>query len=205
MGGVRDELAARVIEPREPDPHAVEDGRVEPAARDPLRGALEPPDSDRKEARRPIADQQRDDQRQSAREEHPALDRIDIGERIVKRGRKQQDVAVSVSHRSRGLRKLAVIALDRPPFDVRRLCGARRNGVVRVVAQTAAGKRRQARSHQHRRLRSDDGHQQDACIRVRCRVGEEVRVVLVVPVLLRQELSGAIEIVQACVDQPAPQ
>ena len=72
MRGVRDELAPRMIQTREPDAHPVERPRqfaeliraairnllVEAAARDPIGGPLEPANASREQARGGVADQQ---------------------------------------------------------------------------------------------------------------------------------------------------
>jgi hypothetical protein len=87
VGRVRDELAPRVLEPRELDPHALErireladlvaaavdHGLVEAAAGDPVGGALHAPDPPREQARGAEAEEDRDAQGGCSRDEQPPL------------------------------------------------------------------------------------------------------------------------------------
>src|SRR5207302_671633 len=103
--GIRDELAARVLELRKPAAHSLEGAReladlvfgrvddrlVEAAARDPLRRPLQASKPPREEPGAAVADQKRQGERERAGEQQPALDEVDVAERVVQRRRKQQN------------------------------------------------------------------------------------------------------------------
>ena len=106
VGGVADELPPRALELREPQAHpvegagelpelvgaAVDDRLVELPGGDPLRGGLEPPDAAREEKRGAVADAEREQQREDAGLDEPALHRADVRKRIAQRRREEDDV-----------------------------------------------------------------------------------------------------------------
>src|SRR6185369_500285 len=131
--GVRDELAARVIETREPGPHALERPRelaelvaatirnllVEVAARDSIRGPLEPANASSEKPRSAVADRQRYEQREPTGEEQPSLEGPDVGQCVVQR-RGQKEHLAPFWHRDRDLRELAVAPRNRSALELRR-------------------------------------------------------------------------------------
>ena len=120
---VRHELASRVLEPCEPQAHALErprelshlvsptvdDRLVEATARDPLGGLLEAPQPAREGPSAAVAEQQRPRERAQAGEQEPALDEVHVRKRILKRGRQEEDRSARGEHRNLGVPPLAAL------------------------------------------------------------------------------------------------
>ena len=99
MRGVRDELAPRVVELGEPDPHPLErDGEVaelvaaavphrlvEIAARNPVRRTLEPANTAGKDPCAAVAEQQRKYEPDAGGQKHAPLNEVDAAELTLER------------------------------------------------------------------------------------------------------------------------
>ena len=176
---VRDELPARVLELHEPPAHALErpgeladlvvteiDHRlVEHPVGDPLGSPLEPPDPPREHPRSRIADDEDEAEHESAREQEPALDEIDVAERAIER-RGQQEHAAVVADRCRGLDEPLAVAVRRAALrneEQRRLL---RDRVVAMSAELAPPRESRDDAERLRRL-GQRLEEDDACIRRR--------------------------------------
>ena len=76
---------------------------LEVAGRDPIGGALEPPDSTRKNGRGAVADEERQPECDETRPEQASPHEVDVFERVPQRRGDQQDVAVPVGDRGFGV------------------------------------------------------------------------------------------------------
>ena len=155
---VRDELLARRVELRELDAHPLErrrelaqlvvaevdDGLVELALGDPVRGPLEPADPPRVQRRGRAAEDRRDRERDPRRVQQPPLDDPHRGELVLDRRREQEDVAVEQRNGATSPNGRPP-SLDAPARDRRLGGGLERDGVVATGPARAAriGERRQ--------------------------------------------------------------
>src|SRR5581483_1339266 len=140
---VRDELAARVVEAREPAAHAVEragelaelvpsavlDRLGEVAGGDPVGGALEAANPPREERRGPEPGDEGDGEPDERGPEQPGAYEIDVLERRMERRREEQDVAGAV--RDRGFREIPAPAVDAAALHADRGLGPERHRVAR--------------------------------------------------------------------------
>ena len=145
MRRVGDELLPRVVELREPDAHAIEgdrqladlvvsavdDGRVEVTARDPLGGRLQPAQAVREHPGRGQAEDEREQEREGGRNEQTALDESHGRQRVRER-RAEQDHGV-LAVRDRHLGEVPGDIDHAAPLDATRLRRAKCGDVPRDI------------------------------------------------------------------------